>query len=74
MLVKIKRKQRHTVIYTDEYEMTEEEFKKKYKSKEHFLREGYDEGLEDYKVNTIVDEISNRDGTYDEDWEIELID
>ena len=74
MLVKIKRKQRHTVIYTDEYEMTEEEFKKKYKSKEHFLREGYDEVLEDYKVNTIVDEISNRDGTYDEDWDIEFID
>ena len=28
MLVKIKKLQRHTVIYTDEYEMTEEEFKK----------------------------------------------
>jgi len=38
MLVKIKKLQRHIVIYTDEYEMTEEEFKKSYTSKDDFQK------------------------------------
>lgn len=72
MLVKIKKLQRHTVIYTDEYEMTEEEFKKSYKSKDDFLKK-VDKDIEVYKVNSFVDDISNRDGTYEEDWEVEFL-
>jgi len=73
MLVKIKKLQRHTVIYTDEYEMTEEEFKKSYKSKDDFLKKVESEDIEEYKVNSFVDDISNRDGTYEEDWEVEFL-
>ena len=73
MLVKIKKLQRHTVIYTDEYEMTEEEFKKSYNSKDEFLKKVESEDLEEYKVNSFVDDISNRDGTYEEDWEVEFL-
>ena len=72
MLVKIKKLQRHTVIYTDEYEMTEEEFKKSYKSKDDFLKK-VDKDIEVYKVNSFVDDISNRDGTYEEDWEVDFL-
>ena len=28
--------------------------------------------LEKYKVNSFVDDISNRDGTYEENWEVEF--
>ena len=73
MLVKIKKLQRHTVIYTDKYEMTEEEFKKSYKSKDDFLKKVESEDIEEYKVNSFVDDISNRDGTYEEDWEVEFL-
>ena len=73
MLVKIKKLQRHTVIYTDEYEMTEEEFKKSYNSKDEFLKKVESEDIEEYKVNSFVDDISNRDGTYEEDWEVEFL-
>ena len=72
MLVKIKKMQRHTVIYTDEYEMTEEEFKKSYKSKDEFFKKVKSEDIEEYKVNSFVDDISNRDGTYEENWEVEF--
>ena len=73
MLVKIKKLQRHTVIYTDEYEMTEEEFKKSYKSKDEFFKKVESEDIEEYKVNSFVDDISNREGTYEEDWEVEFL-
>ena len=73
MLVKIKKLQRHTVIYIDEYEMTEEEFKKLYKSKDDFLKKVESEDIEEYKVNSFVDDISNRDGTYEENWEVEFL-
>ena len=73
MLVKIKKMQRHTVIYTDEYEMTEEEFKKSYKSKDKFFKKVESEDIEEYKVNSFVDDISNRDGTYEENWEVEFL-
>ena len=72
MLVKIKKLQRHTVIYTDEYEMTEEEFKKSYKSKDEFFKKVESEDIEEYKVNSFVDDISNRDGTYEENLEVEF--
>ena len=72
MLVKIKKMQRHTVIYTDEYEMTEEEFKKSYKSKDEFFKKVESEDIEEYKANSFVDDISNRDGTYEENWEVEF--
>jgi hypothetical protein len=73
MLVKIKKLQRHTVIYTDEYEMTEEEFYKSYKSKDEFFKKVESEDIEEYKVNSFVDDISNREGTYEEDWEVEFL-
>ena len=73
MLVKIKKLQRHTVIYTDEYEMTEEEFYKSYKSKDEFFKKVESEDIEEYKVNSFVDDISNRDGTYEENWEVEFL-
>ena len=65
--------QRHTVIHTEEYEMTEEEFKKSYKSKDDFLKKVESEDIEEYKVNSFVDDISNRDGTYEEDWKVEFL-
>lgn len=73
MLVKIKKMQRHTVIYTDEYEMTEEEFKKSYKSKDEFFKKVESEDIEEYKVNSFVDDISNRDGTYEENLYLNII-
>ena len=73
MLVKIKKLQKHTVIYTDEYEITEVEFKKSYKSKDDFLKKVKSEDIEEYKANSFVDDISNRDGTYEEDWEVEFL-
>ena len=36
MIVKIKKIQRHTVIYTDEYEIPKDEFIKLYKSEKDF--------------------------------------
>jgi hypothetical protein len=53
--------------------MTEEEFKKSYNSKDEFLKKVESEDLEEYKVNSFVDDISNRDGTYEEDWEVEFL-
>ena len=73
MLVKIKKLERHTVIYTDEYEMTEEEFKKSYKSKDDFLKKVESEDIKEYKENSFVDDISNRYGTYEEDWEVDFL-
>ena len=72
MRVKLRRIQRHIVIYTDEYEMLETDFKKLYKSKENFLIEEIGEEIDQYHINSLIDDISNREGTYEEDWEIEF--
>ena len=72
MTVKIKL-ERHIVIYTDEYEMSDEEFKKLYSSKDDFLKKVQSEEIEEYKINSFVDEISNRDGTYEQDWKVEFL-
>ena len=74
MTVKIKKLERHTVIYIDEYEMSDEEFKKLYSSKDDFFKKVQSEEIEDYKINSIVDDISNREGTYEEEWEVEFLD
>ena len=63
--VKIKKLERHIVIYTDEYEMSDEEFKKLYSSKDDFFKKVQSEEIEEYKINSFVDDISNRDGTYE---------
>jgi hypothetical protein len=73
MTVKIKKLERHTVIYTDEYEMSDEEFKKLYSSKDDFFKKVQSEEIEDYKINSLVDDISNREGTYEEEWEVEFL-
>ena len=65
--------ERHTVIYTDEYEMSDEEFKKLYSSKDDFFKKVQSEEIEDYKINSLVDDISNREGTYEEEWEVEFL-
>ena len=39
MIVKIKKIQRHTVIYTDEYEIPKDEFIKLYKSEKGFYEQ-----------------------------------
>ena len=73
MLVKLKRTQKHTVVYTDEYEMSEIDFKRLYKSeKNFFLMEEVGEEIEEYHINSLIDDVSNRKGTYEEDWEIEF--
>ena len=69
MIVKIKKIQRHTVIYTDEYEIPKDEFIKLYKSEKGFYEQIDKDDLEDFKINTVVDDVSNKDGTYDEDWD-----
>ena len=74
MTVKIKKLERHTVIYIDEYEMSDEEFKKLYSSKDDFFKKVQSEEIEDYNINSIVDDISNREGTYEEEWEVEFLD
>ena len=73
MTVKIKKLKRHIVIYTDEYEMSGVEFKNLYSSKDEFLKKVQSEEIEEYKINSSVDDISNRDGTYEEDWEVEFL-
>ena len=73
MTVKIKKLERHIVIYTDEYEMSDVEFKKLYSSKDDFLKKVQSEEIEEYKINSFVDDISNRDGTYEEDWDIAFL-
>ena len=72
MKVKIKKIQRHVVVYTDEYEMTQQEFEALFVSKENFFS-GTQEPPEEFKVNSIIDEVSNRQGTYEEDWEVEFL-
>lgn len=71
MKVKIKKIQRHVVVYTDEYEMTQQEFEALFVSKEHFFN-GTQEPPEEFKINLIIDEVSNRQGTYEEEWEVEF--
>lgn len=73
MTVKIKKLERHIVIYTDEYKMSDVEFKKLYSSKDEFLKKVQSEEIVEYKINSFVDDISNRDGTYEEDWEVEFL-
>ena len=73
MTVKIKKLERHTVIYTDEYEMSDDEFKNLYSSKDDFLKKVQSEEIEEYKINSFVDDISNREGTYEEEWEVEFL-
>ena len=65
----IKRIQTHQVIYTDTYEIPEEEFTKRFGSREKFLSEVMVEsGFEGFKVGTTIDEVSNRRGDYEEEW------
>ena len=47
--------------------------KKSYNSKDEFLKKVECEDIEEYKVNSFVDDISNRDGTYEENWEVEFL-
>ena len=54
--------------------MPDEEFKKLYSSKDDFFKKVQSEEIEDYKINSIVDDISNREGTYEEEWEVEFLD
>ncbi len=30
------------------------------------------EEIEEYHINSLIDDVSNRKGTYEEDWEIEF--
>ena len=39
-----------------------------------FFKKVQSEEIEDYKINSIVDDISNREGTYEEEWEVEFLD
>ena len=43
------------------------------KSTDDFLKKVESVNIEEYKVNSFVDDISNRDGTYEEDWEVEFL-
>tara|TARA_B110000208_G_C11571373_1_gene359032 strand:- start:31 stop:195 length:165 start_codon:yes stop_codon:yes gene_type:complete len=53
--------------------MTEEEFNKSYTSKDVISKKVESENIEEYKENSFVDDISNRYGTYEEDWEVEFL-
>ncbi len=53
--------------------MTEEEFNKSYTSKDVILKKVESENIEEYKENSFVDDISNRYGTYEEDWEVAFL-
>ena len=59
MTVKIKKLERHTVIYTDEYEMSDDEFKNLYSSKDDFLKKVQSEEIEEFKINSFVDDKKN---------------
>ena len=68
---KFKKIERHTVIYTDIYEVPDEEFKYHFRTWEEFLDSEELEVLEQWKVDAKVDEISNRQGTAEVEWYLE---
>lgn len=72
-MVKIKRVQRHIVIYADEYEIPTDKFVSMFGSTEKFMSESLidEDFLADFKTAETVDDISNRHGDYEEEWVIE---
>ena len=65
---RIKKIERHTVIYTDYFEVSDEEFISKFGSWNNFINS---EESDEYKVNSQIDEISNRQGTAEVEWVLE---
>ena len=65
---RIKKIERHIVIYTDFFEVSDEEFISKFGSWDNFINS--DES-DEYKVNSQIDEISNRQGTAEVEWVLE---
>ena len=72
-MVKIKRVQRHIVIHTDEYEIPTDKFVSKFGSSEKFMSESLidEDFLADFKTAETVDDVSNQQGDYEEEWVIE---
>ena len=62
---RIKKIERHTVIYTDYFEISDKEFISKFGSWDNFINS---EESDEYKVNSEIDEISNRQGTGKVEW------
>lgn len=60
--------ERYLVVYTDYYEVSEEEFKRHFSDWDSFLESEDLEMLDDWKIKTEKDEISNRQGTAEIEW------
>ena len=61
----IKKIERHTVLYIDEYNINDDDIKT-HGSIENILND--EEELEQFKVDTSVDDISNRKGDFETQW------
>jgi len=62
MVKTIRKIERHTVLYVDEYQVSDDDIKA-YGSLEKLLDD--EEELDQFHVNQIVDDISNRNGDYE---------
>ena len=65
---KLTKRERHVVIYIDHYEISEDELVANFGSIEGF-QESAD--IDQWKVMSEVDEVSNREGTYEVEWSSE---
>lgn len=65
---KLTKRERHVIVYIDQYEISEDELIANFGSIEEF-QESAD--IDQWKVMSEVDEISNREGTYEVEWSSE---
>ena len=65
---KLTKRERHVVIYIDHYEISEDELVANFGGIQEF-RESAD--IDQWKVMSEVDEVSNREGTYEVEWSCE---
>ena len=62
---KLTKRERHVIVYIDHYEISEDELVANFGSIEEF-EESLD--IDQWKVMSEIDEVSNREGTYEVDW------
>lgn len=64
-MYKLTKRERHIVIYIDHFEISEDELVANFGSIEEF-QESAD--IDQWKIMSEVDEVSNREGTYEVEW------
>ena len=70
-MVRLKKIERHTVLYIDYYEIEENEIQERFGTLGNLFEQKDLSSLEDYKTNSEIDEVSNRQGTFETEWIVE---